>query len=88
MIERQYIQQFKKGDSVQYKNKMHRIQEDHGWLFIQVSELGKRKKIGLDKICLFEYGSYQDWIFNEWWRQYPDYGIFKQFAEHEKAILN
>ena len=81
----QYIGNYKVGDSVQYCGKEYRLQEDKGWLFIYPTIDGKRKKIGLEKLgCWFEYGTEADWVFNEWWKIYPDYEVFKQFANNEK----
>ena len=29
---------------------------------------------------MFEFGSEPDWAFNEWWKIYPDYELFRQYA--------
>ncbi len=81
MNEYQHLETIEKGDSVQYGNRLYRVQEDKGWLFIIVSELGRRKKIGVDKLAYFSYGSFQDWVFNEWWRDYPEYETFRHIAK-------
>lgn len=68
-----------------YGNKPYRIQDDgKGFLHIVVFE-SKRKKIALKDIQIwFDYGSHPDWIFNGWYKIYPDYEVFKQYAENEK----
>ena len=71
----QCIEDIKVGDSVQYNDKMHRVQDDKGWLFIQVTENGKRVKKGIDRI-LFRKGSLQDYIFNR------RFEIFESFEEY------
>ncbi len=43
----QDINDFKKGDSVTFKNRVYRIQDDKGWLHIIVTTDGKRKKYDL-----------------------------------------
>ncbi len=65
----QCIENTKAGDSVQYNGKMHRVQDDKGWLFIQVTKEGKRIKIGIDRI-LMNAGTLQDYIFNGWFEKY------------------
>jgi hypothetical protein len=83
--EYQYIEQVSEGCSLQYKGKVYRVQNDKGWLFIFVTIDGKRKKIGIDKVQVwFEYGSFPDWVFNEWWRVYPDFETFRTFATSER----
>ena len=84
--EYQYKETIKKGNTVIYGNKPYRVQDDgKGFLHIIIFENGKRKKIGIDKMNLFEYGTEADYIFNEWWMLYPDYITFQQFAAAEKA---
>jgi hypothetical protein len=63
------------------------VQDDgRGFLHIVTFEQGKRKKIALKDVQVwFEYGSYQDWIFNGWWKIYSNYETFRQFAENDKA---
>lgn len=85
MIDYQYIEQIKEECSLQYCGRVYRVQNDKGWLFIFATIGGKRKKISIEKVQVwFEYGSSQDWIFNEWYNLYPDYETFKSFAENEK----
>jgi hypothetical protein len=85
--EPQYIETIKKGHTVIYGNKHYRVQDDgKGYLHIIAFEDGRRKKISLEKIILFQYGTYQDWVFNEWWRIYPNYKLFKDYATHEIAV--
>jgi len=48
----------------------------------------KKKKIGIDKVLLFEYGTMQDWIFNEWYKIYKDSKVFEHFAKAELAWIN
>lgn len=67
-----------------YGNKPYRVQDDgKGFLHIIVFEDGKRKKIGIGKLHLFEYGTEADWAFNGWYRVYPGYEIFRSFAEND-----
>ena len=81
MADIQYIEQAKKGFTVSYGEKSYRIQDDgKGWLHIIV----KGKKIDLKKVLLFDYGSEADYVFNEWWMIYPEYEIFRTFAENER----
>ena len=82
----QCIENLKTGDSVQFKNKTHRVQNDKGWLFIQVTVNRRRLKIDAKK-GLFNYGSLQDWVFNGWFLRYPSYEVFKSFAESELACF-
>jgi hypothetical protein len=85
MTEYQYIEQIKEGYSLQYCGKVYRVQNDKGWLFIMATVDGKRKKIGINKVQVwFEYGSYQDWVFNGWWELYDNYKTFSEFAKNEK----
>jgi len=81
----QYIDNFKKGDTVMYGNKPYRVQDDgRGFLHIIVFE-PKRRKVALKDVQIwFEYGSHPDWIFNGWYKIYPDYEVFKQYADNEK----
>lgn len=86
MIEPKYIQQLKKGDSVQYMQKMHTVQEWRGRLFIQFTDIdGKRKRLYMENHpdYMFNYGTEADYIFNEWWKIYPDYEMFRTFAEND-----
>jgi len=88
MIDPQYIEGIIKGSTVSYGKtdvRKYKVQDDgKGYLHIIVFEDGKRKKIGIDKLHFFEYGTEADWVFNEWWKIYPDYEVFKQFANNEK----
>lgn len=85
MFEPQYIESIVKGITVMYGNKPYRVQDDgKGYLHIIVFEEGKRKKIGIDKLHFFEYGTEADYVFNEWWKKYDSYNLFKQFADAEK----
>lgn len=84
MSYRQYIENLKKGDTVIHGKNNYRVQDDgRGWLHIVIISENKRKKISIQDLPHFNYGSYADYIFNEWWRIYPDYKIFNQFAESE-----
>lgn len=82
----QYIGNFKKGSMVTYGNKDYHVQDNgKGYLHIIVFENGVRKKIALKDVQIwFEYGSETDWIFNGWYRVYPDYETFRIFAINEK----
>ena len=82
MIEVQYAHQFKKGDSVHFENKMYRVQEDKGWLFIYPVINGKRTKIDI-KALFFEPGTEADWAINGWWQIYPQYEMYRDFAMAE-----
>jgi hypothetical protein len=94
-IEPQYLKSVTKGSTVTYGKKPYRVQDDGkgkdgkpGYLHIIVFENGQRKKVAIEKIDVwFDYGSHPDWIFNGWYKIYPDYEIFKQFAEAENAWL-
>jgi len=67
-----------------YGNKPYRVQDDRGYIHIIVFENG-RKKIALKDVQIwFEYGSEPDWIFNGWYKIYPDHEVFRQFADNEK----
>ena len=85
----QYLASIKKGDTVMYGNRPYRVQDDgRGFLHIIVFD-GKRKKVALKDVDVwFEYGSEPDWVFNGWWKIYPDYETFKQFASSDMAWLN
>lgn len=86
MIDPQYIESIQKGSTVIHGNKPYRVQDDgRGYLHIIVFDNGKRKKIGIDKLLFFDYGSEADYIFNEWWRHYNSYQLFSQFALTEKS---
>lgn len=89
----QYLEQIKKGDTVTYgsgDNRKYVVQDDSkGFLHIvvisEVDGVRKKRKIALKNIDVwFEYGSHPDWIFNGWWKIYPDYEVFKQYADNEK----
>lgn len=85
MTDLKYIEQVQKGSTVSYGNKQYRVQDDgKGYLHIVVHENGRRKKIGIDNLPWWEYGSKADWAFNEWWRLYPDYELFESFAITDK----
>lgn len=85
MTDIQYIENVSEGSSLQYNGKVYRVQNDKGWLFIFATVDGKRKKVDIKKVKVwFDYGSEPDWIFNEWYRIYPEYEIFKQYADNEK----
>ena len=75
----QCIENLKAGDSVQFQNKSYRVVNDKGWLHIYPTVNGKRVKVDAKK-GLFNYGSFQDWLFNGWFEQY-EYEQFKTFAE-------
>lgn len=85
----QYLETIKKGDTVIYGNKPYRVQDDgKGFLHIITFEDGKRKKLPVSKVDVwFEFGSEPDYIFNQWWKIYPDYQIFFQFASSEKIWI-
>lgn len=86
--EPQYIKTIKKGHTVMYGNKPYRVQDDgRGYLHIIVFENRIRKKMGIDKLVFFEYGTEADWVFNNWYKIYPDYQVFNQFSKSEKAWL-
>lgn len=87
-VEPQYIESITKGSTVIYGNNPYRVQDDgKGFLHIIVFE-GRRKKIAIKDVQIwFEYGSVQDWVFNQWWKVYPVYETFKQYAENEKQSL-
>lgn len=89
-FEYQYNAPLKKGDTVSYGNKPYRVQDDgNGWLHIIVQTNGSRKKIAVKELgtANFIYGSQADYVFNEWWKIYPDYYLFKQFASAEISWL-
>lgn len=91
MINPKYIEQVKRGDSVQYMQKLHTVQEYNGMPFIQYTDVdGKRKRLYIKHHpdYMFEFGSEPDWVFNGWYKIYPDYELFRQYAESEKAWLN
>ena len=85
----QYLIDVEKGFTVTYGNKPYRVQDDgRGWLHIIVYEDGKRKKVGVDKMPRFEPGTEADWAINGWWRIYPDYELYRDFALAEVAWIN
>ena len=89
MTNPQYIESIQKGTTVMHGNKPYRVQNDgKGFLHIIVFQDGKRKKIGIDKLLFFEYGTEADYIFNGWWKQYHDFKTFQAFAKSEIAWLN
>lgn len=87
--EPQYLELITKGSTVMYGNKPYRVQDDgKGFLHIIIFD-GKRRKIAVKDVDIwFEYGSDTDWIFNGWYKTYPDYELFRQFVESEIAWLN
>lgn len=88
MTDTQYFIDVEKGFSVTYGNKDYRVQDDgKGWLHIIVTENNKRTKISIDKIPSFEPGSEADWAINGWWRLYPDYKLYRDYARAESAWL-
>lgn len=87
MLNVQYAHQIKKGDSVQFENKMYRVQEDKGWLYIYPMVNGKRTKIDIDRL-FFKPGTEADWVFNEWWKIYDEYDQFRTFAAAELAWVS
>lgn len=82
----QYFIHIKKGDSVQFENKMYRVQDDKGWLYIYPVVNGKRKKVDV-RTLFFEPGSKADWAINGWWKIYPDYELYRDYANTEIAWL-
>ena len=85
-----YLHNPQAGFTVTYGDKAFRIHDDgKGWLHIILQEKGSRKKIGLDRLreTTFEYGSEEDWKINGWWQIYPDYELFRGFAEAERACV-
>lgn len=86
MPETQYIQQAREGDFVTFEGKRHKI-IFNGEPHIQYRENGKRVRKYL-RDFLFEYGSMQDYVFNGWFKMYPDYEIFKQYTQAENAWIN
>lgn len=88
MPDPQYIESIQKGSTVIYGNKPYRIQDDgKGFLHIIIFENGKRKKISVDKLLFFEYGSEADYVFNEWYKIYSSFEIFNQYANTEKFAI-
>lgn len=88
MPDPQYIESIQKGSTVIYGNKPYRIQDDgKGFLHIIIFENGKRKKISVDKLLFFEYGSEADYVFNEWYKIYPSFEVFNQYASAEKFAI-
>lgn len=88
MPDPQYIESVKKGTTVMYGNKPYRVQDDgRGYLHIIVFENGKRKKVGIDKLLFFEYGTEPDYVFNQWWKIYNSFSMFQSFAAAEKAWI-
>lgn len=83
----QYITTIKKGDTVTYGTGSYRVQDDRGYLHIIVKESGTRKKIPLKEL-LFDYGSYQDYVFNMWWQVYESFEIFQSYAAAEIAWMD
>lgn len=82
----QCIENTKEGYSVQYQNKMYRVQDDNGWLLIYPTINGKRKKIAIKRI-LFEAGTIQDYVFNGWFELY-EFETYLLFAKAEMTWLN
>mgnify|MGYP000202159935 FL=1 len=85
-INPQYYSQFKKGDTVTYKNKSYHVQEDRGNKCIIVKLSGKREKINLKTLFPIQPGTLQDYIFNGWFELY-DESTFLQFANCELTNL-
>ena len=84
----QYIESIQKGSTVTHGNRTYRVQDDgRGYLHIITFDDGKRKKIGIDKLHFFDYGTEADYIFNQWWKTYPDYKQFSEFATNEKISI-
>lgn len=83
----QCVENLKAGDSVQYENKLHRVQNDKGWLFIQVTENGKRKKIDACRL-VFKCGSEADYIFNGWFQIYSSYELYHSFISAELSWVS
>ncbi len=79
----QCIENTREGDSVQFENKMYRVQNDKGWLFIYPTVNGKRIKIGIDRI-LYNAGIEQDYVFsNGYWFLEYDFNTYQSFAKAE-----
>jgi hypothetical protein len=89
MADLKYIEQISKGCTVTYGNRSYRVQQEKKYLFIIVFENGQRRKIDIKDLgCWWEYGSKADWVFNEWYKIYPDYQTFHSFAVNEKNATN
>jgi hypothetical protein len=89
MIEPKYIEHLSKGDRVQYMQKLHTVQQQNARLFIQYTDKdGSRKRLYMEEHpdYMFSYGSKGDYIFNEWWRVYDEYDLFKSFVTAEQGI--
>ena len=82
----QYIENIKEGDFVTVGKKRHKIIFS-GRPHIQYRENGNRVRRYLQDM-LFEYGTMADYVFNEWWRVYPDFKTFESFAKAELSWLN
>ena len=78
----QCVENIKEGHSVQFENKMYRVQNDKGWLYIYPNIKGKRKKKDV-KSLLFEAGTIADYIFNGWWGIYNSFELYKQYTKTE-----
>jgi hypothetical protein len=87
MIEYQYFNQIKKGDTVKLWCGDYRVQNDRGNLHVVATIDGHRKKITLKEEMFFIPGSKADWAINGWWQLYADYETYRSFAEAELAWL-
>lgn len=81
-----YFIHIKKGDSVHFRNKVYRVQEDKGWLYIYPIIDGKRTKVDIRRL-FFEPGTKADWVFNEWWKFY-ELEEYMSFCKYELASNN
>lgn len=93
MSDIQYFIGVEKGMTVTYGNKCYRVYDDGKGhhLHIIVFEKGKRKKISIEtlhKQTTFEPGTEADWAINGWWRIYPEYELYRDFALAEVAWIN
>lgn len=83
MLNPQYYHSLRPGDSVQFENKMYRVQVDKGWKYIYPEINGKRTKIDLQQ-RMFKPGTWADWVLNGWDRHY-DWHEYKTYADAEMA---
>ena len=87
MLNPQYYNQIKKGDTVTTCFGSYRVQEDRGHLYVVIKRNGERKKVTITSDMFWEPGTKEDYIFNGWFEFYGE-EEFLSFAAAEINWLN
>ncbi len=84
MLNPQYFNQIKKGDTVTTCFGSYRVQEDRGHLHIVMKINGQRKKKTITQDMFWEPGTKEDYIFNGWF----DFYELNEFLSFAAAEIN